>query len=319
MESVDLDCFFGESKEFNERIYGISKHTKKTAIIKDLILSLYGEVSSLTSAIELCSLPNFSNSNHGNDSLLTSAKQTLLYEGVDIFRYVISILEIAGISVNEFLDAYENKKIYLDKKYVPGRDFNRLEGVVVFDVDDVLNEFRRDFHKYIESKFGLSLVEDGQYYSTSGLKQLGIYPDEIFSLFIEDGQFREVKPRTNFIEAVNKTYANDIGVILLTSRPANNSKVVYDTYNWLKKNSVSYDKLQFTPEKYLWISQQDWYLKNKLLAAVDDAPKHISEYYSHGINVLVPRTTYNRNLEHELLTFCEITENAGKILELLGI
>jgi hypothetical protein len=51
----------------------------------------------------------------------------------------------------------------------------------------------------------------------------------------------------------------------------------------------------FSAEKFRWLSDQQFYGKTKVFA-IDDSAKHASEYAKHGVDVLVPCTTYNQEV-----------------------
>lgn len=70
----------------------------------------------------------------------------------------------------------------------------------------------------------------------------------------------------------------------------------YATYAWLESWGVEVDAIGFSPEKYRWLTTQDYFLKGKVKFALDDSPKHALEYSTHGIRVLAPLKTYNEQL-----------------------
>jgi hypothetical protein len=152
------------------------------------------------------------------------------------------------------------------------------------------------------------------------LKHFGIRPDEVFSIFIETGGLRKLSPNKEMIELIGELH-KEYTITLLTSRPGSNLKCMYDTYYWLHENNVSYDTLNFSPEKYLWTTQN--VEENSLLFAIDDSPKHISEYCSHGVKAFAPFKSYNSGLlgkhDGQLSFYSSITELREKLSEMIWV
>jgi hypothetical protein len=73
-------------------------------------------------------------------------------------------------------------------------------------------------------------------------------------------------------------------------------KCVYDTYYWLSKNNIYYDNVAFSSEKYRWLADKPFFKENKISFAVDDSPKNASEYAHHGVDVYVPKRSYNTSV-----------------------
>ena len=73
----------------------------------------------------------------------------------------------------------------------------------------------------------------------------------------------------------------------------NNENIRECTLNWLRKNSIEYDKIIFTkPPKVKEI------LENKIDIMIEDSPTTISELVK-VVKILYYDTRYNRNIEHE--------------------
>ena len=59
--------------------------------------------------------------------------------------------------------------------------------------------------------------------------------------------------------------------------------------------------LEFSNSKFISISTKSYYHNNKVVAAIDDSPRHIDEYTSHGIKTLAPVYPYNKHMENKNL------------------
>lgn len=273
-------------KRFNEKLYGSHiPETAKEIILRDLFISLGREVSELSSVIHSQALPT----SKSISSSMSSREDTILYESVDVIRYTLAILALENISEDKLVEALMQKEIYLDKKYLT-KPTSKEEAILVVDIDDVLNDFREEFHNFILEEYGFELRHTDAYYSTASLKLFGIQPDSAYKNFIDSGGLQKLKPNQKMIEDLNKI---ELPKVILTSRPETNLRCVYDTYSWLDESGLSYHSLNFSPEKYLWVSQQNY---RGLVIAIDDSPKHCTEYSKHGILVFCPRKNYNESL-----------------------
>jgi hypothetical protein len=66
----------------------------------------------------------------------------------------------------------------------------------------------------------------------------------------------------------------------------------YDTFSWLKRHNIPADGVAFSAEKFVWLAEQHFYSKARVIA-VDDSAKHAAEYVKHGVPTVVPRKPYN--------------------------
>ena len=72
----------------------------------------------------------------------------------------------------------------------------------------------------------------------------------------------------------------------------------YDTFQWLKKSGLKYHRVDFSPEKYRWLTKSDYYASEKIVCAIDDSAKHSAEYAKHGVKTCSPSKSYNTELGH---------------------
>ena len=75
---------------------------------------------------------------------------------------------------------------------------------------------------------------------------------------------------------------------------------MYNTYQWLEKYNFRYDDIAFSSEKFRWCAKSKYYDSRSIAFAIDDSPKHASEYAKHGIRVKVPVKSYNKSINHEV-------------------
>ena len=120
--------------------------------------------------------------------------------------------------------------------------------------------------------------------------------EEAFMRFIDESRIRSIGVNSKIKESLSALQKEGYWIQLLTARPDDNLKCLYDTYFWLKKNDVPYDNIAFASEKYRWLADKVFFKKNAIVCAIDDSPKHAAEYAHHGIRVLVPKRSYNKSV-----------------------
>lgn len=262
---------------------------EKEEITKTFALSLHAEVSEIASAI------NFKDHRH---QVLPVDRNKLLYKSVDAFRYILAVLNLWDIDAQTFTEACEDKDLYLHRRHMEQASPREDQPVVIFDVDDVIAEFRVAFFEYLNRKWGIKAdINDRQYYSAAELQKNGIAAETAFDTFIKDGGFRSLEVNGTALEAMRMCRDAGYWIQILTARPSGNLKCFYDTHQWLIKSQIPCDGVAFSPEKYLWLVGQDFFAKKQLVCVIDDSSKHAQEFAKHGVRVISPVKSYNADIE----------------------
>lgn len=276
-QSKFSDLFFDVSKMSNE---------EKEEMTKSFSLALHGEVSDLISSI------NFKSHMQQKKS---PDKEKILYESVDVFRYLLGIMNIWGIESKDFVSAFKDKDLFLHKRKNDELKKWNGEPVLIVDIDDVIGNFRKSFFNWLQTKYDITISEDHpEYYASTPIKEKGLNPETIFKEFTSDRGMRTLSIVDGMIEVLQK--AKDMGywIQLLTARPEKNLVCLYDTYFWLETMQIPHDSIAFSGEKYIWIVQSKFY--GHVAACIDDSAKHSAEYAMHGLVVFSPSLSYNKIL-----------------------
>ncbi len=253
---------------------------------KTFCLALHSEVTQLADAVFY--------KDHRNNASKTN-KHKILYESVDVFRYFLATLNLWGFKSNELVDAFEARDAFLwDRKNKP------LSGwlgqpVAIVDIDDVLAEFRKCFFAWINKNFEMNLSEDIPEYYYNGMCG-ELTGEEAFMKFIDEGMLQKITINQTVAKSLEALKDAGYWIQLLTARPSDNLKCVYDTHTWLKNNNIAYHNVAFSSEKYRWLADKDFFKKGAIMFAVDDSPKNAAEFAHHGIKVYVPRRSYNNSV-----------------------
>lgn len=284
-----MEQLFKIQKSFNQKLYGKEISKKELAeITKTLSLCLHSEVSELMQSV------TFKDHHIQTDKI---DKVKMLFESVDVIRYVIAMLNLNDISADKFLQAFMDKDVYLNNIEKDQKSWDGKQKVAIVDIDDVLSEFRYHFSLHLNDKYDLYPdVEGEEYYFITALSQLDLNPEEVFERFTDQGGFRDIPVVEGAIKMLEEIRNRGYWIQLLTARPKENLKCFYDTYHWLDKNNIPYDALDFSNEKFRWCAKSRYYDNNKIVFAIDDSPKHIAEYAKHGIFCYMPNKNYNKEV-----------------------
>lgn len=260
---------------------------QKQEQLKSFVLSLHSEATGIIESV------NYKDHRLTNDPVDI---QKILYKSVDAYRYLLAILNLWGIDSHTFIEALEQKDDFLHCRHEMRQKEWSGEPIVLFDMDDVIAEFRESFCKFCsESTGGFFDPESPEYYNVSEFKKLGLNSEEYFRNFMDGHGFKSLKRNQKYFDLM--TYMKNKGywIQIVTARPESNLTAFYDTYSWIKHNKIPANGITFTPEKFVWLTKQSFYSSGKYFA-VDDSSKHAAEYSKHGVHCLVPEKSYNKDV-----------------------
>lgn len=293
-------------KEYNTKILGtnltdqqIERHTQ------ELALCAHAELSSIVNAT------NFKK-HHGN--LEKVDRDNILFESIDVLRYIQAIQNIWNISPDEIEDAFIAKNTYLNaRKRIQDNPW-KGQPVAIVDMDDVIVDFRVGFANWLNENYGiLPDVESKEYYFISALSKIDVNPEEVFSNFVADNGFAKLAPNPGAANFINSLKEAGYWIQILTARPEEDLRCMYNTYQWLEENNIDYDDIAFSTEKFRWCAKSKYYDHDAISFAIDDSPKHAEDYAKHGICVKVPVKSYNKNINQQVDYYSSFKE----LIELL--
>ncbi len=283
-------------KQYNNKIIpDIQSEEIKDRITQNLALCTHAEISALVNAV------NFKH-HHGISQKIN--RDNILFESVDIIRYIMAIMNVWEIEPEEFEDAFNKKDAYLwMQQNMDSRAWNG-EPVVIVDIDDVIASFRESFASWLEEEYSVKMnVESKEYYFITALTDSGLNPELVFENFMAQGGFSNLPIVSGARSFLNYLKSEGYWVQFLTARPKEDLRCLFDTHSWISKNKLPYDRIDFSTEKFRWCAKSEYYDSGAIKFAIDDSPKHASEYAKHGINVKVPTMSYNSHIEGENIQF----------------
>ena len=283
-------------KKYNQKIIGQNLSSKEIELhTQQLALCAHAELSSLVNAT------NFKK-HHGN--LESVDRDNILFESIDVLRYIHAIQNLWNITGEEVEKAYLSKDAYLNSRRKI--DNHKWPGnkVVIVDMDDVIVDFRKSFAAWLKKEYDIFVdVESEEYYFITALAKAGVNPELVFDKFINMDGFLELEVVPGAKEFISSLRAMGYWIQILTARPEENLRCMYNTYQWLHNHGIVYDDVAFSAEKFRWCAKSKYYDSESIAFAIDASPKHASEYSKHGINVKVPVKSYNKTITGENISF----------------
>lgn len=285
-----LDEALQRQSEFSSLFFDAKTMTseEKEERLKTLALALHSEVSGICDAVNY---KDHRSQKHPVDT------QKILYKSTDAYRYVLAMINLWGISAQDFASALSQKDDFLHYRHALSQKKWEGQPVVLFDLDDVLAEFRKSFCEYVTADSGVFIdPQSSEYYNVATFKENGLSNEHYFRTFVEKHGFLHLEANDKYMQLLFDLKKAGCWIQIITARPEKSDTAFYDTYSWLRKNDVPADGVGFSPEKLVWLADQEFYGKAKVVA-IDDSAKHASEYAKHGVKTFVPKKPYNSEVD----------------------
>lgn len=310
--ATDIKKLFDVQRNFSSKFFDIDdlSDEEREEKTREFALALHSEVSALVSGI------NFK----GHTERVDISRSKILYESVDVIRYALAIMNVWGIDADQFSDAFDDKEEFLSHRLRQSSTQWEGQPVILVDLDDISACFRLSYGEWLTEKFGVEVNQESEeYYFTHELKTLNLSPNAAFEQFIDDRRLRTLKKDQVTIDVINRLRKGGFWIHIITARPDDNLTCRYDTYHWLSRSGLKFDRISFAPEKFIWASKTEYYRLGKITAAIDDSEKHTMEYSKHGISVFCPRRSYNTGTANCSSDVVKLYDDPREILKHLGI
>jgi beta-phosphoglucomutase-like phosphatase (HAD superfamily) len=262
---------------------------QKQEMLKTFVLSLHAEVTGIADGV--------SYKEHRLQDIPVD-RQKILYKSVDAYRYILAILNLWDFAPHEFVRALSQKDDFLHYRHELAQKKWSGQPIVLFDMDDVLADFRKSFCKYCTDRTGHPFDPlSKEYYNVSEFKSLGLNSESFFRDFIDNQHgFLGLSPNESYVDLFKQLQSEGYWMQIVTARPEKNLAALYDTFSWLKMYDIHADGVAFTPEKFVWLTDQPFFAAGRYVA-IDDSAKHAAEYAKHGVRCVVPKLNYNAEVE----------------------
>ena len=288
---MNLSEMLARQKEFAEIFYNSDEMSEAEKIEKHKVLCLAMQS-------ELSQLANSVHYREHRTNVTPTHKQNILFETMDVYRYCLSILNLWGYDAHDAKSAFESRDANL--RIRTEKNISKWSGqkVVVVDVDDVIARFRQNFYEWVNKTYPGSNVEykSPEYFISKSI--CGKSGDELLIEFIDAGNLKKLDVCENVVSGLRRLRRDGYWIHILTARPEFELKCLNETYEWLEKCVGEFDSVQLSSEKYIAVAGLEPYKHGKVVCAIDDSPKHASEYVMHGIPCIVPVRSYNMGVHN---------------------
>lgn len=290
MEQSALDYIWDRQRSFNKHFQNLGSlsEEEKIRLTKDFILYAKGEL------IELVENLNWKEHRRTGEELKRS---NIKIELVDIFKYWNGLALIWDLEPAEFVEAWTRKTEVVEQRYRQEFDLvwdpKKYSKCTVFDIDDTLADYWREFVLFIKARAGKKLRDPkpGESVTDWAGRLLGY--DLALKLkheWREGGMYDYLPIIPGAADFVNKVYDANHYIIIMSARPYDQyERIMSDTIRWLKRNAIPYHTIVWGENKAEKIIKDfpyvDYVFEDDLVNAQRIAEK--------GKKVYLRRTPYN--------------------------
>lgn len=251
MDKKSFNHMWERQKLFNRNFIDFENldFDKKQTMTKEYVLHMLSEANSLLDEVNW-------KLHHKKD--IPVNRRDLVYEVIDVWKYLLSICLVWDISPSEFCSAFDDKSALVEQRYL--QEFSQIENrkVVICDIDGVLSDYPESFLKYVEEEERL-LHND--FHATSECTNLDLYQlleGQVPSSLLKEykhryrsgGLIKQEKVNEDTREFLHRCKDKGYYLVLLTSRPFDTYKCLFvDTYSWLVDNGIEFDMLLHDSKK----------------------------------------------------------------------
>ena len=267
-------------EKFNVTLEEI-REDKKLLIhwIKEYILCLVKEATEMLDEVDW-------KSHTSKDSV--DIKDNFLEEGVDVFKYLLGLLQVTGFTEKEIYDKFISKSRVVENKFKQDqliKKINKEEDaqIAFVDIDGILATWPETFIDFVNNKLDLNSVVYKTYPSIVELEdRRNLYDLKREYRLSSVKRAMELIPGAS--ELLNKLKGFGYYIILITARPYKEIFRIYsDTLYWLEKNNLCFDGIIWEQDKEKYIIEH--FDKDKVAFCIDDAIENVNKLHQNGFEV----------------------------------
>ena len=269
MEGIDvLEKIWLRQREQQGRIFPFDGRdtTTRQRMISDYLLGLCQEVSEMQRLIYA--------GEHAL-SMPTPTQSNMAIAGVDIFKYLISVMDLFGVTPSEFVQAFYDKTIVVDHKISQQRISFQAAPVVITDLDDCVVDWTDGFDIWCQAQGYPSPSEQGKS-EAEGAREL----------FYQSGGFLELEDIPGAIETLKWIREQGMKLVIITARPRwQHDRIYSDTLLWLEKHGIVCDAIFWGKDKADIVYQHIH--PAPVVAFIEDRPRNVLDLATNGVPVIM--------------------------------
>lgn len=224
--------------------------------------------------------------------------EALRFALVDVVHLIVATYESMGLDDKVFADTWNDRMLQRTCiERMSSNVWDRRRPVFVWDIDDVISNFRDDYAQWLIREKGLDVdPQCPEYFFTKELTHSHTSPRAYYDEFVTRRHLRDLKTLPAF-DVMNRLHDAGAWIHIVTARPGTDVSTC-DTYRWLDMHGAKYHKLTFTHDKIGFVLRSEYHATGKLKLCIDDSPTHVDAYVRHGINCAMPVTNYNNHISN---------------------
>jgi hypothetical protein len=268
---MNLKDVWKEQKDFNDLFRHLPKgFEERSDLTQHMVLCIMSELDEILSTIHW--------KHHRNITVKANPQQTLS-ECIDVFKYLITIVQAWGFTEKEFIDAFWKKSMVVRQRRSEEFLKNVNGKTAVIDIDGVLCDHNQGFMEWLQKydcelysaaidKIRNSSTGDYNHVSRHDFKLTPTEWQELKHQFRISG-YKEFMPAyADAKEFLSEIRRKNITIVLLTSRPIDRYPNLYaDTVAWLKGEGLPYDIIWWSYDKANHVVEN---ISNPLFVVDDD-------------------------------------------------
>jgi len=269
-------------------------------------LGLIGEIDELLREINW--------KKHRKDQHLEINRENIAMELADLTKYVMSLWQVWGFTLNEMNDYVALKsRILVQLRKQEYRIPTKSKVVVICDIDGTLADWRTSFINWLSERDVNSETFDPVSSMMLDVDLLMRYSDyyELKEQFESSGGYRDLIPYQDAIQWIQHN-RSEMYLIITTARPNNvYHRIWADTWIWLDNLGVAPDELHITHEPRILMANDFSHEYNVIL--IDDNPGILIRAANNGIKTYCREQPYNKSLIHKNMQTVKTFDEIGDL------
>lgn len=304
---VSLDDLFARQLNFLLELVPLDRFStvERNRLSKDYILHAYSELGEL-----LACIPAWK-------SWLAPSVETapdrdaLTEEIVDVFKLLMNVLLIWGITPEQFGDVFRRKSDVNEQRFVQHERFSRLLAkhfhglltvpIAAIDLDGVLAAYPEHWLAFLAKQTGIQIGLDVfSLHTGNGAIARHIYT-RLKDEYRRSGQELQVPVLSGAVEFMRCLQQAQYQLVILSARPVDRYKRLYsDSIQWLRQRGIPFDFVVWDRDK------EDRIIRELPMVrfAVEDDPSNAIRVATAGIKTYLLDRPYN---SHELTAHPNLT------------
>ncbi len=230
------------------------------------------------------------------------ARENIAFELADLTKYVLSLWEVWGFTVEEIFSYCHKKSDLLERiREEDSQEIPTGKLVIITDLDGTICDWRTSFREFIRDQ-GFDEISDSE--DTLDIEiSLGLGYNEYLVLkdkFESEGYYAFLYPYFDALNFLQRAKENDAIIISFTARPFHKHKRIWtDTWEWIDRMNAGISQLRSGSETRILFGKE--LSSTNRVVMLEDNPQLMLRAANAGLQVIARRHKYNDGVSHPLI------------------